>query len=384
MAKNPAIKVLPWCPFCGKDIEKPVIPVQRKMDEFPTATCQCGAVYVSDATGHNLGAAMIECLVHACNDNWELAWDLLPEEDYLTGRLENYDEETHQIVETRVLDGRIIRGTLYFVRLNEAVAAVADEAAEATAGDKNKSVENEDQFPDIPPEPQRDPKRKKKRANKTEVKKLVEEGNVDALVDLAMDHTQTLRFLQRLLYNFDSDFRYHCAHVTGLVCARLSTRKPGKVSDLLHRMFEACVDSAAAHWGQIEAIGSIIAARPSLFGGFTRHLLMHRNVPSSQIQVLWALGTIAEKRPDIVRATPFYSLFDLLKTTDDAVLLGHAVRLFGRIRATEVKNRINELTGDTRPLTVYEEGRPVRTTVGELADIALQQIDRPSSEKIEN
>lgn len=360
MAKNPTIKVVPWCPFCGMEVNKPELPVLRKMDEFPTGSCQCGAIFVSDATGHNLGSAMIECMVHACNDNWELAWDLTPEEDYLTGRVENYDEETHQIVETRQLDGRAVRGTLYFIRLNETAAAIVGEKPEVTS-------------PDILPEPSRDPKRKRKRANKTEVKTLVEKGDVDELVDLAMDHSRTLRFLQRLLYDYNEDFRYHCAHITGKVCARLSTRKPGQVSDLLHRMFEACVDSAAAHWGQLEAIGSIIAARPVLFGGFTRHIMMHRNVPTSRVQVLWALGTIAEKRPDIVRATPFYSLFDYLEA-DDPILLGHAVRLFGRIRATEVEGRINELISDPRPLTIYEEGKPVQTSVGKLAESAIRNI----------
>lgn len=367
MAKNPNIKIKPWCPFCGKDVEKPKIPAQRKMDEFPMGSCQCGALYVSDATGHNLGSALIEALVHACNDHWDLAWDLVYEEDYLTGRVENYDEESHQIVETGELDGRAIRGTLYFVRLNPEAAALV--------GDSYESIPE----PDIPPEPL-DPKRKRERANKNKVKELVEQGDVDELVALAMDHSQTLRFLQRLLYDFDDDSRYYRAHITGLVCARLSTRKPGKVSDLLHRMFEACVDSAAAHWGQIEGIGAIIGARPSLFGGFTRHLLMHRNVPSSRVQVLWALGTIAGKRPDIVRAIPFYSLFDLLEI-DDPDLLGHALRLFGRIRATEVEKRINELTRDQRPLTIYEEGEPVSTTVGEMAKLAIQQINAPSTQE---
>ncbi len=55
--------------------------------------CQCGAVYASDETGHNVGAAMVEALVYACNDDWDLAWSLVPEDDYLTGRLENYDAD---------------------------------------------------------------------------------------------------------------------------------------------------------------------------------------------------------------------------------------------------------------------------------------------------
>ncbi|NOR10302.1 MAG: PBS lyase, partial [Desulfovibrionaceae bacterium] len=42
--KKPTIKVLPWCPFCGQDVEEPQEPIERKMDEFKVGTCQCGAV----------------------------------------------------------------------------------------------------------------------------------------------------------------------------------------------------------------------------------------------------------------------------------------------------------------------------------------------------
>jgi hypothetical protein len=124
MAKT-TLKTRPWCPFCGQNVGRPGYPDKRKLGEFAMGNCECGAVYASDPSGFNIGAAIVECLVHACDDNWDLAWDLLPEQDYLTGRIEDYDEVTHQVVETRNLDGRIIRGVLYFIRLQESVADLA-------------------------------------------------------------------------------------------------------------------------------------------------------------------------------------------------------------------------------------------------------------------
>ena len=112
MAKT-TLKTRPWCPFCGQDVARPQYPDKRHLGEFALGSCECGAVYASDPTGFNIGAAIVECLVHACGDNWDLAWDLLPEQDYLTGRIEDYDETTHQVVESRNLDGRIIRGVRY-------------------------------------------------------------------------------------------------------------------------------------------------------------------------------------------------------------------------------------------------------------------------------
>ena len=375
MSKNAQIKVRPWCPFCGQDVGRPKEPVQRKLDEFTVGDCQCGATYTCDPTGFNVGAAMVEAIVHACDDNWDLAWELLPDEDYLTGRIDNYDEQTHQVYETKNVDGRKVAGVLYFVRLNRELAALANRL-HADKNAKDSALLAEDPASDLPAmEPVRDPKRKKKRADKAIITQMVANQDIDGLVDLALDDLKTLRFMQRLLYDPSEDKRWQCAHILGQVCRRVSTRKPGAVSDLLHRLFEACSDSAAAHWGLLESIGSIIAARADIYGGFARHLLMHRGTPSGRVQVLWALGTIAEKRPDIVRATPFYSLFPFV-TSPEAITRGHAVRLFGRIAATEVESEIEKLTGDEAGLTIYEQGQPVRTTVAELAREALARLHK--------
>jgi len=375
MAKGAQIKLRPWCPFCGQDVGRPREPLQRKMDEFTVGECQCGATYTCDPTGFNVGAAMVEAIVHACDDNWDLAWELLPDEDYLTGRIDNYDEQTHQVYETKNVDGRKVSGVLYFVRLNRELATLANRL-HTDKNAKDSALREEDPASDIPPmEAQRDPKRKKKKADKGTVAVMMANQDIDGLVDLALDDLKTLRFIQRLLYDPDEGKRWQCAYVLGQVCRRLSTRQPGAVSDLLHRMYEACSDSAATHWGLLESIGSIITARADIYGGFARHLLMHRGAPSSRVQVLWALGTLAEKRPDIVRATPFYSLFPYI-THPEAVTRGHAVRLFGRIAATEVESEIEKLTGDEAGLTIYEQGQPLQTTVAELAREALARLHR--------
>jgi hypothetical protein len=132
----------------------------------------------------------------------------------------------------------------------------------------------------------RDPKRLKKKASKGEVQTLADSADIDQLVDLCFDDAKTLRYLQRLLYDPDADRRWYYAHVMGQVCARYASQKPGAVSDLLHRLFGACADSAASHWGLIETVGAIIAGRPDIFGAFARHLLMYRNVPTTRVQTL--------------------------------------------------------------------------------------------------
>ena len=376
--KNANIKMPPWCVFCGQKVSRPQTPKLRKLEEFTVGTCQCGAIYTCDPTGFNIGSAMIEALVYACNDNWDLAWELLPEDDYLTGRIERYDDQTHQVIETGNLDGRNIRGVLYFVRLHKDI----DEIKERVGLHQCQSTSTSNRPPGFsspPVEPTRDPKRKRLRASKPMVKKLVETQDIKGLVDLLFDDIRTLRFMQRLLYDPSEEGRWLTAHIIGQACARLATRQPGHVSDLLHRLFESCADSASTNWGLIETIGSVIAARPDIFGAFTRHLLPYTIHESTRGLTMWAFAEIAAPRPDLIRAIPFYNLLEYLNN-EEPELVGNTLRLCGRIKAVEKQSVIESLRNDSREATIYQNGLPIKTTVGNLAEEALARLETKQGE----
>lgn len=372
--RSPVETLEPWCPFCGVKVGRPDFSRERRMREFPLGQCECGAVYVSEVTGHNVGAAMVECLVSACG-NWDLAWDLLPEEDYLTGQLDNYDEVTHQVVPGRELDGRAVRGVLYFVRLHRDVVQLAARfaAAHGKSVDVSSAASRTAAGGLAPPVPLPDPDRPKQRASKQAVKKMVEAGEVEALTALYLDDRRTLHFLQRMLYTPDPGERYRIAWTLGQVCGAGAGREPGPVADLLHRLFESASDSASSSWGMVEAIGAIVANRPDIYGAFTRHLFAYMGDPGTREAVLWGLAEIAATRPDLIRSLPFYSLFPVLNH-QNPVFRGLTLRLLGRIRAKEAGLQILGLTHDQTPVTIPDQGRSHTATVAALAKEALQLI----------
>lgn len=379
MAKKKGTEVKPWCPFCGMDVGRPSEAAQRKMTEFPVGKCECGAVYTCDATGHNVGSALVESLVYACHDEWDLAWELVPEDDYLTGRVDDYDDVTHQVCPKRNLDGRAVRGVLYFVRLHKDMAEIAarfeqkkEQEARAAMIETLGTDDSAAVIPEV--EPARDPKRQKKRASKPMVKKLVEAGDIDALVDLSFDDIRTLRFMQRLLYEPDAAKRYKTAWLIGQVSARLATREPAPVADMLHRLFESSSDSASMPWGMVETIGAIISARPDIYGAFTRHLLNFMGDEGTREAALWGLSEIAATRPDLIRNTPFYSTFHFLEH-DNPVVRGFMARLLGRIKASEASIQLIGLQNDQSEITIYEHGEPVTTTVAALVAEANKNIN---------
>ncbi len=370
--KKALIKKRPWCPFCGQEVAPAEDKPNRKLSEFTVGSCSCGAVYSCDPTGHNVGAALVETLVHACGDNDELAWELLPEDDYLTGRIEDYDELTHQVIETRNLDGRSIRGVLYFIRLHTEITGIADRLQQKQQHDVEKITATTGFVPP-PVEPQEAGKKQRRKADKRLVKKLCFEADEDGLVALCLDDKKTLRLAQRLLYDPVEENRWKIAWLLGRVCARVATRDPGQVSELLHRLFEACSDSAATPWGMIETIGSVIAGRPDIFGAFTRYLLNYVSADSTRVQTIWALAEVARHRPDLIRKTPFFSMFHFLEHPQ-AEVRGQLARLLGRIGASEASVQLMGLHGDHGELVIWEDGVPVSTTVAEQANIAVNTI----------
>ena len=367
------IIVRPWCPFCGQKVGKPSHAPVRKMTEFPVGRCQCGAVYSCDATGHNVGSAIVETLVYACNDNADFAWELMPEDDYLTGRIENYDERLNQVVATKNADGRAVCGVLYFVRLHTDITDIARRIKEKKGETAGKMLRTavEERSSVIEPAPHE--KRVRKKANKKLIKELVDKEDIDALVAYCFDDKKTLRLMQRLLYAPLESTRWRVAWIIGQVTARTSTREPGPVSELLHRMFEACSDSAAMPWGMIETIGYVISLRTDIFGAFTRHLLNYIGDSSMQNQTLWALSEIAGTRPDLIRDTPFYNLFHFLQHPE-AQVRGQVARLMGRIKATEATIQLMELGTDQEEFWYCNNGTLVSSTVAEAAGTALQVI----------
>lgn len=101
------------CPFC----EAPVGALQeitaRFGNTFTGGTCACGAVFVYDGSGHNLGDAYVDALAYACGNDFDKAWSLVPEEDYEVREL-CADTRRNKFLTAR----RGTKCTYLFIRLN--------------------------------------------------------------------------------------------------------------------------------------------------------------------------------------------------------------------------------------------------------------------------
>ena len=343
----------PTCPFCGMTIEKPKELNLRRPGEMPVGSCSCGAVYACDVTGHSLGSAMIEALVFGCNMDWDLAWNLAPEDDYQEGRVENYDYDNHLVVPGGAFEGRRISGALCFVRFHEDIL-------EVTAEGVRRKLENAK-----PITRKNEIHTKGKSFSKKEVEDLVRSYRLDPLIEAAGTDTKMERNLMRLLYSPDTQFRYRAAEALGRVSARIAKDNPSSISKLLQRLFTAISDSAASSWGAFEAIGEIIRHRIDLFAGYIPELYQFLGDEVRRPIVLRILGSIAEERPDLLREHTLHFI-PYLKDPDPAIR-GYTAWFLGNLGASEIKKDLEELRDETAQIEIYDHGILEKKTVGQVA-----------------
>ena len=351
----------PSCPFCGMPINKPGDIDTRTQAEMPLGACSCGAVYACDVTGHNLGAAMIEALVAACDGDFDLAFDLVPEEDYLEKEVGDYDLETHLIVHGGIYEGRHINGVLYFIRPQHEIRGHAGE-------EKGRSPEKT-----LPAQAGLSSgKRGEKGFTRKEVEKMVEGYQMDGLLELAARDSRIIRDLQRILYSVDPLIRFRAAEAMGRSFALIARRDPGMVARRLQGLFTALGDTAASSWGYIGAIGEIISRNPGQFAGYIPHL--YRLTADQELlpEVLAALGRIALERPEDIKGLAM-DLIPLLRDNNPEIR-GHAAMILGRLRAREARDDLSTLLDDSASIDLYRNGSMEGRTVGELAREALDNM----------
>jgi hypothetical protein len=78
------------CPFCENYLRAPV-EINFKDMELTGGICTCGAIYVHDRTGRNLGGIFMDALTFACKGDIDKSLSLDPE-DYASV---DYDYDIH-------------------------------------------------------------------------------------------------------------------------------------------------------------------------------------------------------------------------------------------------------------------------------------------------
>ena len=349
---------VPRCPFCYHRIEQPRELKERKIIEFPLGMCTyCGAVYAYDATGHNMGAAFIEALLFACNEDDYLAFSLSYGDDYTDAVIEKYDLTTHAITPEKTFEERYIRGALIFVKLKEDYQEV------------NKEVIKERLKNTLPITKTR---MRSHKFSKEKVKEYVSNNNIEELISLSKEDSRVINELQRLLYTPDETLRWKVINLTAKVCKSISENRPDIVSKFLSRLLQDASYPGASAWGALESAGAIISTNIELFDEFSPALLSFLNTNEPRKDVIWAIGKIASVNREPVKYA-FRRLTSLLSNKDPEIR-GYAVWALGNIGYSDVIEDIRKLLHDDEIINICRDIEIESLSISQLASEALNKI----------
>ncbi len=351
----------PRCPFCSYKIEQPKELPSRKIVEFPLGVCEhCGAVYAYDTTGHNMGAAFIEALLFACNDDDYLAFSLSYGEDYTDVVVGNYDIITHTIVPEKIYNDRFVRGVLIFVKL----IAQYQEATEQKVKEKSRTLL-----------PITKTKLRSENFSRERVRQCALENKREELITLAEEDTRVMNELQRMLYIPDEHLRWQIIDILAEVSKKVGERRPDIISKSLSNLLQSAAYPGASAWGSLEAAGAIISTNPDLFGEFSPALLSFLRQKNLWKEVTWAIGKIATVDPKLVRYA-FKALRSFLNEQDPA-LRGYAAWALGNLGYEEVIEELKNHLTDVEKLPIFRDSELKETTVAQLSKEAIEKLSKP-------
>lgn len=205
---------------------------------------------------------------------------------------------------------------------------------------------------------------------------------VAAVLELPL--RQVVNPLISFFYHPEPLFRWRAISVFGIAAAALAETEPESARVMMRRlMWQLNDESGGIGWGAPEAMGESMARSPRLAteyhtivvsyirldGNFLEHPILQRGS-------LWAVGRLAEIRPDLVsRAGPALNPF---LRSQDPHHRGLAARAAGLIGTGSLAPRLEALRDDPERIELYHDWHLETVAVGTLAAEALARLGTPS------
>ena len=210
----------------------------------------------------------------------------------------------------------------------------------------------------------------KRRQLRDRVVPLLQAGDFAALTALAGQESGVAAILMQYLYEPGALLYWRALEGLG----RVAGSHPEQVGKLVNRLLYLLnEDSGSNGWGAAAALGEIGRNQIALVKDIIPMFVGILEEPFSQEAMLWGAGRLAEVQPELLHEVlpeivPFL-------TNPDPQKRALAAWGLGKARYRPAAAELQALTGDERPVQLYDRGRLIDTTVGQLAREALASLN---------
>jgi len=208
----------------------------------------------------------------------------------------------------------------------------------------------------------------------------------NALVEMSrLPPRQIINPLLSFIQSGNEKIKWGAVKAVGRAVSRLADRDLEAARVIVRRlMWNLNDESGGIGWGSPEAMGEILAAHNGLAHEYAHILLSYAREDGNYLEheglqrgLLWGIGRLSEKRPELVRGDAELLLPYL--ESPDGVIRGLSARIMGLLRVKEAQTLLRKLTDDESALVIMVGNDLTSVRVNELAEEALRSIERETS-----
>ncbi len=189
----------------------------------------------------------------------------------------------------------------------------------------------------------------------------------------------------------DPQIRWHAISCMGSAVARLAEEDLEEARIIMRRLLWSLNDeSGGIGWGAPESMAEIMCCHAGLATEYIHMLLSYLREDGEEIcqdgnfiehpllqrGLLWGIARLSRCNPDLLLEQGAGADIPPYLESPDVETRGLAALAAGAIRLTAAQPLLQLLTTDSSPLTLYQEGLFVETTVRAMAQSALEAMNR--------
>ncbi len=206
-------------------------------------------------------------------------------------------------------------------------------------------------------------------AKRAQIVQLLERGDITAVAGL---HDQTggvVTILLQLLFDPGSQLHWRAIEAVG----EIAQSHPKAIAQIIPRLLWSLnEDSASFGWGAAALLGEIGRTNYRLVADIIEMLFQFLEDEFAREGMLWGLGRLAQSHPEIVREGA--PRIQACLSDANPQVQAHAAWCLGILRAQEAVPALTALVSDPTPVKLYQNGSLQDSTLGHIAQQALQSL----------
>jgi len=191
---------------------------------------------------------------------------------------------------------------------------------------------------------------------------------------------QVVNPLFSFLQSGNEKVKWGAVKAMGVVVSQLADRDLEAARVMMRRlMWNLNDESGGMGWGSPEAMGEILATHSGLAHEYAHILLSYAREDGNYLEheglqrgLLWGIGRLSEKRPELVRGAAVFLLPYL--ASKDGTIRGLSARIMGFLQVKEAQPMLRRMTEDESELIIMVENNLTTVRVKDIAEEALTSI----------